>query len=556
MNKVLYLGLNSSFSHSSLAYGYLRTFAEWKLGNCDWEWKLVEASIKDDEDKILQQLLFEKPDIITSTAYLFNFNVLLSVLKKYYQFYPKTKIVLGGPQFLGDNEKFLHSSQEIYAVIRGDESSFYKLLKNSNLSEVEGLCYIDTKYRSNETAHFAESLDNIPSLYEKGYFATDKPFCQLETSRGCLGKCSFCTSALTVVDSLSLGRVETDLQCIQKAGINEIRLIDRTFNEDSKRAIELLNLFINKFPDMKFHLEINPGKVNDKIMKIIKAAPKGKFHIEIGVQTFDDIVLKSVNRYALSKKVIPVLTELCTLRNIEVHTDLIAGLPEQTYDTVLQDIKLSIEITPEELQLENLKVLPGTPLANNASDIMFNKYPPYEILQTSSFTHQELFDMRILSKIIDGFYNIKELKQVFAFLVSKCDLLEEFLVFYKKNNSNYLDKPSLKNRFKILLKFSECNDNLYNLVKFAWCAAGLSAEHFGYKTQKVKEKFEADIIWENSKKLPAKRYFIALFPFNVGKIWNNHKAQIDNTEQEYIFYMALGNTLSHIAIKKLVATPN
>ncbi len=189
--KIVYLGINSSYSHSSLAYGQLRSFTEQQIIGCQWEY--VNVTINDDVATVVSLLLKTSPNIITGTVYLFNYEFLMKVLKSFSQLKPNVKIILGGPEFLGDNESFLKNNSNITGVIRGDETTFYKILSDTSFSKIEGLCYLndDNIYCDNNYAAFAEkSLDKLPSLFKDGYFVKDKPFYQIETSRGCMAYAS------------------------------------------------------------------------------------------------------------------------------------------------------------------------------------------------------------------------------------------------------------------------------------------------------------------------------------------------------------------------------
>ena len=160
--------------------------------------------------------------------------------------------------FLKFLTEYLLQNPEIDAVIRGDESSFHQLLNNidDDWNNIQGICYLDASdnYHDFGAAQYTGELDELPSLYEKGYFKADKPFYQLETSRGCNGSCSFCTSAISQsVRYFSLERIESDLTVLKNAGVKEIRIVDRTFNADKKRAVAMLEMFRDTFTEMCFH---------------------------------------------------------------------------------------------------------------------------------------------------------------------------------------------------------------------------------------------------------------------------------------------------------------
>ncbi len=190
--KVIFLELNSSYSHSMPGYCLIRALAEREAP--EWSWSHSEATIKTPIDEIICDVEKNNPDILLATAYIFNLDLLLKICAELKKRNNELKIFLGGPSFLGDNEKLLRENLFITGVIRGDESSIPDLLNGNNAA---GLCHLDEEnsYQDNGLADYKYELDTLPSPYQQGLIHRGKAFYQLETSRGCGGACSFCTSS-------------------------------------------------------------------------------------------------------------------------------------------------------------------------------------------------------------------------------------------------------------------------------------------------------------------------------------------------------------------------
>lgn len=82
-------------------------------------------------------------------------------------------------------------------------------------------------------------LDTIPFPYQEDLDATGNELSQrtvyYETSRGCPFACGFCLSSTTEgLRYFSLERVRDDLERLLKAGVREIKFVDRTFNAHKK----------------------------------------------------------------------------------------------------------------------------------------------------------------------------------------------------------------------------------------------------------------------------------------------------------------------------------
>ena len=295
---ISWLDINSSYSHSSLALPAIEV--------CKKEneniWSVISATINSDIYLITKEIYSQKPDVIAATLWLFNHEVTIKVCRRIKALLPKTTIILGGAEFNGDNNTFLEKNDFIDCVFRGEgEQMFHQWLKSYNdssqWSDITGLCYLDakSKYKDNGKAKI-DNFDTLPSPEESSFFNFDTPFVQIETSRGCFNSCTFCVSgADKPVRSQSLEKIEKRLSLISSKGIKDIRVLDRTFNFSSSRAIEMFEMF-KHFPDMNFHLEIHPALLTPKVKEALTKMPKDMLHLEAGMQSLKDEVLIASGR--------------------------------------------------------------------------------------------------------------------------------------------------------------------------------------------------------------------------------------------------------------------
>jgi hypothetical protein len=146
---------------------------------------------------------------------------------------------------------------------------------------------------------------------------------------------------------------------------------------------------------------------------------------------------------------------LCSCPHFETHTDLIAGLPHYTLTQLKQDIYTLMRLSPDEIQLELLKLLPGTPMREEAAGlgIAFAPLPPYEVLSTPAMTPYDLQQAHQLSRLLDGWYNHSDWKTPFSLLVlQEPAFLDDFL--QELMQRGLLDQPlSMERRGLLLFEF-------------------------------------------------------------------------------------------------------
>ncbi len=484
---ITWLDINASYSHSSLALPALEAQLDDEVRN-KTNFRVVSGTIKSNIDSIIEELIYTNPQYILATGWLFNIEYIISVLSKVCALFPNMRVVLGGPEFLGNNEDFLRRNRFVTSVFKGEGeeifNDFIEIISTNPSSKdwlgLEGFEYIDANggYISKESVT-AKKFVNLVPPEESEFYRWDKAFVQLETSRGCFNSCRFCVSGIdsSPIKDIPVETIRKRLEKIESKGIREIRILDRTFNGNASRAIEMLNMFEEFNGRLKFHLEVHPAllapSVKDKLSKISNEL----LHIEAGIQSLDEKVLCQCSRKGTSAKAIEGLEYLLALNKFEVHTDFIAGLPGYTFQMLLNDVKRMIAIGPHEIQLELLKLLPGTVFRDDSEyyGIRFSPIPPYEVLETDSITYKELLKCKVLSKIIEYWYNGPEWRECFRFLVNGDRNFLEELLEELSNGPFYETLHSFESKSMLLYRFCKnAYPQFVDRISLNWLNCGLS----------------------------------------------------------------------------------
>ena len=480
--KILWLDINSSYSHSSVALPAIHAQV---LDRAGWEWEVVRGTINDNPGALAASVARCNPDVIASTFWLFTHRMQTEVLSRVGQLCPGVKVICGGPEFLGDNEDFLRRNPFVSAVIRGEgELACPALLDciydHSRWKDVEGLCWISPEDGLYHDNGIARVYDFAALRYpeESSFFLWDKPFVQLETTRGCFNACAFCVSGgEKPVRYQSMDQVRDRLENICSHGIKDVRVLDRTFNYDTSRACRMLSLFNEYAGRMRFHLEIHPSLLSERLRQEIALLPEGLLHLEAGIQSLDAGVLSESGRRGSLESSLDGLRFLCSLDNVETHADLIAGLPSYSLDMLCSDIVRLIEAGVDELQVESLKVLPGTVLRRTSCELglCFSPLPPYEILKTPSISPDELEVAMQISRMIDLYYNSSAWQNVTRSLVLSSPAFVRKFTSYLAEKM-VLDSPvSLERRGALLYEYcSQFYPQMLPDISIAWIEAGFS----------------------------------------------------------------------------------
>ena len=501
----LFLSVNSSYSHSSPALALLHCAA---VNVPDWTWEHLECTIAEDFAEIAAKAADRKPDLVGASLYIFNRNQLLEILRRLHVLMPEVRIVLGGPECAVSNaHEILTEYPFVHDVFVGEtEGIFADYLANYDVDAPrrvlpeKGIAVYDK---------WAET-----QFTEDVFFRTDKAFVQYETSRGCPIGCKYCTSSRIPLRMKELPCVEKELCSLHQRGVREVRLLDRTFNFPQWRGAALLKLFREKFPDMEFHLEIHPQFINEELKNELRQAPN--LHVEAGVQSLDENVQQAIGRNSCRDDVIAGIKFLTSCANFEMHVDLICGLPEQNSDIILADVLELVKCRADEIQLETLKILPGTALEQEAQKygLRYSPQVPYDVMQTPHLTYSEILYMRKVSRVLDIFHNHSALREVFRALeLQTAADLRKFIDFVTEAGVELKCVLDLKKRLLLLTDFVRkysLNEAEFEIGK-VWVNNNypLAALPFG-NLSKFEEKVPEEIMEKNRE----------IFAHRETKIWS------------------------------------
>ena len=137
--KVLLIGVNSRFTHSNLAVRYLKAFTK----DLDYECEIREFSINDRVERIVQEIIAEKADIMAFSCYIWNKDYVRQISDLVKLIDNNIKLLFGGPEVSFESEKYLQDSFADY-LIEGEGEETYRefiefIIAGKDLKDVKGL---------------------------------------------------------------------------------------------------------------------------------------------------------------------------------------------------------------------------------------------------------------------------------------------------------------------------------------------------------------------------------------------------------------------------------
>lgn len=541
--KVLLTAINSKFIHSNLAVRYLKAFTE----DMDYTCKIREFSINDRDEKVLEEIIKEKPDVVAFSTYIWNVEMvkrlsnLIKIVNK------DIKILYGGPEVSYDSLNILKELNGDY-LIEGEGEKTYKefieyCLGERDIRNIRGLYFKEGNEVIGNGNRPLMSMNEIVFPYKMDE-DLDNKIVYYEASRGCPFNCKYCLSSTTHgVRFLDIERVKKELQFFIDKKVRLVKFVDRTFNCNFKFSTAIWEFLINAETKTQFHFEISADILKPEELELLRKAPKDRFQFEVGVQTTNDDVLNRINRFVNFSDIKEKVVELLEIKNIKQHLDLIAGLPGEDIVSFKKSFNDVYSIEPEEIQLGFLKLLRGSSMREEAEEygMKYSPYPPYEIISTKDISYNELLILKKVESMVDKYYNSQKFNNIIKILVKCFDTPYDFYL----ELGNYFDKKGYFDRnignseyYKVFLDFNMeitklDNKILRDIVKYDYLMFNKRRgmpEFLGKGVGKEKENAFKDILRE---KYSFKDYYIEVFCIDINKFIKH--GEIEEKQSYFLF---------------------
>ena len=464
------IAINSRYIHSSLALFYIRNSLLKHVPSAEIE--IIQATINDNYYETLLKITKGAPQAVFLSANIWNSNRIETLARDINECLPNCSVVIGGPQADAVSKQVPGG---ICSIVIGEieavEPRFYQDLTAAQLAG---------RYEGSFLKKNIGELD-YPFNDEDFDYHLKNRHIYYETSRGCPFSCSYCLSAAEKgLFHKGVDQVEAELIKLLSHKPKVIRFVDRTFNDNPKRAHRIWEFLLRQGGDTLFHFEIAPDKFTDQTLELLKSAPIGRFQFEIGVQSTNEQTLKAIRRHTNNSQVVETISKLAAFENIHLHADLILGLPYETKTTFAQSFRDLFAARAHYIQMGLLKILPDTPLYYEAEEhgYKFSVSPPYPVFSNRWLSHDEMTELYFFSEGVEKFYNNRYFVTFWNYLRRTGEDVYEFfagLLLCGEKHDLFDLAPTQELLTTILMNFcSNRHDaaTIVQILRFDWLRCG------------------------------------------------------------------------------------
>ena len=347
-----------------------------------------------------QEVLRQAPDVVGLSMYVWNREPMLSLAAELKKQRPRLVIFAGGPEVTAAPDGIAQHAAIDFVLPGEGENIVVKAVQL--LMEDCPPAHIGDRLHAAPVA----DLSRLPSPYLTGLLPPDQyPGLLWELSRGCPFRCDFCfeSRGSDKVRRFSLDRLRDELELFAVSGVQQLFVLDPTFNYNPTHAKQLLRMMAEVAPEIHYTIEVRAEFIDEEMAGLFAGI---NCALQIGLQSADPTVLAKVNRTLDPDDFVERIL-LLHEAGVVYGFDLIYGLPDDHLQGFLDSLDFALGLRPNHLDIFPLAVLPGTRLAETADhfDLQHQPHAPYTLISSPTFSAGDMQRAGSIARACDLFYN-------------------------------------------------------------------------------------------------------------------------------------------------------
>ena len=424
--KVGLVQINNSFSGQNYfpySVGILQAYAQTHVKNVERYEFLLPVYLRTDVEDTTRKL--EGSKIIFFSSYVWNIRMSLAIAEKIKRNKPETIIIFGGPQVPDRIEGFLQKYPFIDVACHGEgEQVFSKLLewgvegmRKKDFGDIPSISYLNNNGQVVTHARIQriKDIEEIPSPYLSGIFMPlikanpqEKWIVMWETNRGCPFSCAFCdwgSATQSRVYQFGLERIYKEIEWFANHNIEFIFCADANFGM-LPRDYDIISCLVETKKKYGYPRALsiqNTKNATERAYKVQKLLSDSGLNkgVTISFQSVDPTTLDYIKRDNISTESYQELQRRFTQDGVETYSDIILGLPGETYESFCNGVASIIENGQHNrIQFNNLSILPnaamGDPEYQKEHGMITVESKIVNVHGSLEAVHNEIFEMQEL----------------------------------------------------------------------------------------------------------------------------------------------------------------
>lgn len=378
--------------------------------------------LRDSVKKCLERT--HEPDVVAFSTYIWNYEFNKVLAEKIKEKYPECVIIFGGHSIAPGGGFMEECPAADFAVHGEGEEAFRRVLLSvlgkDSPENIPGISYRkDGVVVTNPGAPVPSDKEiDYPSPYLLGYFdkilEEHKDFYfmgLIETSRGCPYSCAYCdwSNMKSKIRTVPMEKVKAEIRWMFEHKFIGFGTADSNFGffERDEEIIDYIIELNKEYKTLRGFQTSYAKNSNERIFRIGKKLHENGLNrgITLSFQSMSDRVLEIIGRKNMPVSSYKELMDMYNEAGIGTYTELILGLPGETYESFRDGIDMLLDLGQHNsVYIHNCECLPCSVMAESyyrekykigTSRIILNQphiedrddeIPEYSSLVTSTFS--------------------------------------------------------------------------------------------------------------------------------------------------------------------------
>lgn len=300
---------------------------------------------------LIERINRDNPKIIGFSSFTLNYYSYKYLCNKIKTIFPQITIFYGGCHASFTINQSMKESSVDVIIKREGEETIIELLKyfidnEGCINDIKGIAYREEdKIIETEDRPLIKDLDRIP-IPDRSILESEKYeiFGTILTSRGCIGKCTFCSAEAMSGGKYRIRSSESvceEIEILNKEfGVKELSFIDNTFTVFGKRTKKICKLLMEL--QIKWDCESRIDCINKDILnEMVKSGCQG---IQYGIESGDNRVLKDIKKLITVDQVRKIVKLTLDSGVKTVFCGFIVGHPTDTKESIMNTFSLARDL--------------------------------------------------------------------------------------------------------------------------------------------------------------------------------------------------------------------
>lgn len=308
--------------------------------------------IRERIDLVLSKI--EEPFMVAFSTYIWNCNYNKTVARLIKEKYPECIVVFGG-HHVSPGGDMLEDCPYIDYLLHGEGEIIFRRLMCAliGLDRAEDIPGISMRTENGiiTNPEMISEECNFPSPYLNGYFDKilkenpDTDFMALiETSRGCPNSCAYCdwSNMKSKIRKFPIERIYGEIEWVMKNKVYGLGSADSNFGM-FKRDEDITDKIVEAKKKTGFPIGFQTSYAKNSSKTVFNIGMKLEKNgmnkgITLSFQSMNEEVLKNIGRQNISIDYYSELMRLYNEAGVATYTELILGLPGETYESLVDGI--------------------------------------------------------------------------------------------------------------------------------------------------------------------------------------------------------------------------